>query len=211
MARSSWVLDKDQSPVLPLDQSPARFANDSLNLEPSTQPETADTLSSVGQTIARILSMFELRLPETTIHRHRLATNETIKLARRLMWAGDEFGDQTPDTDENTAKYPPGLVQFEHEMLIQLYRVEYSLQYGFLRLSDQIRKRLNIPVMVVQLNPDNDTCFGDKLSRTMLREFLGYDDLLMTSVKTLAEQEDNRGFLRWVFWRRTLNNEDDCY
>lgn len=76
------------------------------------------------------------------------------------------------------------------------YLVEYSLEYGFLRLSDETRKRLNIPVCSVELNPDKDACFGDSLSRRILRDFLGYDDLLMASVKVLAEQEDNKGYLR---------------
>lgn len=31
------------------------------------------------------------------------------------------------------------------------YIVEYSLEYGFLRLSQSTRQRLNIPVMVVTL------------------------------------------------------------
>ena len=49
---------------------------------------------------------------------------------------------------------------------------------------------------MVVLDPENDACFGDSLSRIILREFLGYDDLLMASVKVLAEQEDNKGYLR---------------
>lgn len=76
------------------------------------------------------------------------------------------------------------------------YLVEYSLEYGFLRLSDETRKRLKIPVCSVELNPETDKCFGDSLSRMILKEFLGYDDLLMASVKVLAEQEDNKGYLR---------------
>ncbi|XP_043466783.1 membralin isoform X2 [Leptopilina heterotoma] len=78
------------------------------------------------------------------------------------------------------------------------YIVEYSLEYGFLRLSPAARQRLNIPVKIVTLDPLNDECFGDTFSRFILDEFLGYDDLLMASVKTLAEQEDNKGFLRNV-------------
>lgn len=78
------------------------------------------------------------------------------------------------------------------------YIVEYSLEYGFLRLSPLARQRLNIPVKIVTLDPLNDKCFGDAFSRLILDEFLGYDDLLMASVKTLAEHEDNKGFLRNV-------------
>ncbi|XP_040846552.1 membralin isoform X3 [Ochotona curzoniae] len=78
------------------------------------------------------------------------------------------------------------------------YIVEYSLEYGFLRLSQATRQRLSIPVMVVTLDPTRDQCFGDRFSRLLLDEFLGYDDILMSSVKGLAEDEENKGFLRNV-------------
>lgn len=78
------------------------------------------------------------------------------------------------------------------------YILEYSLEYGFLRLSPSARLRLKIPVKIVTLDPQRDQCFGDKFSRFVLDEFLGYDDLLMASIKTLAEQEDNKGYLRNV-------------
>ena len=76
------------------------------------------------------------------------------------------------------------------------YIVEYSLEYGFLRLTPATRQRLNIPVMIVTLDPSNDRCFGDALSRFILDEFLGYDDILMGSIKSIAEKEDNKGYLR---------------
>ncbi|XP_061457942.1 membralin isoform X2 [Rhineura floridana] len=78
------------------------------------------------------------------------------------------------------------------------YIVEYSFEYGFLRLSQSTRQRLGIPVMVVTLDPTRDQCFGDRFSRLLLDEFLGYDDILMSSVKALAETEENKGFLRNV-------------
>ena len=42
-------------------------------------------------------------------------------------------------------------------------------------------------------DPTRDECFGDGLSRFLLDEFLGYDDILMASIKQLAELEDNKG------------------
>ena len=42
-------------------------------------------------------------------------------------------------------------------------------------------------------DPAEETCFGDSLSRFLLDEFLGYDDVLMSSIKRLAEFEDNKG------------------
>ncbi|VVC97958.1 unnamed protein product [Leptidea sinapis] len=78
------------------------------------------------------------------------------------------------------------------------YILEYSLEYGFLRLSPNARLHLKIPVKIVTLDPSADDCFGDTFSRFVLDEFLGYDDLLMASIKMLAEQEDNKGYLRNV-------------
>lgn len=42
-------------------------------------------------------------------------------------------------------------------------------------------------------DPVKDECFGDSFSRFLLDEFLGYDDILMSSVKALAENEENKG------------------
>lgn len=42
-------------------------------------------------------------------------------------------------------------------------------------------------------DPSRDQCFGDRFSRLLLAEFLGYDDILMSSVKGLAENEENKG------------------
>lgn len=74
--------------------------------------------------------------------------------------------------------------------------MEYSLEYGFLRLSPTTRARFSVPVQIVTLDPGKDKCFGDSFSRLVLDEFLGYDDLLMASIKMLAEREDNKGYLR---------------
>lgn len=78
------------------------------------------------------------------------------------------------------------------------YIYEYSLEYGFLRLSPTARAKLDIPVKVVFLDPTKDACFGDSFSRLLLEEFLGYNDILMTSVKAFAEREDNKGYLKCV-------------
>ena len=43
------------------------------------------------------------------------------------------------------------------------------------------------------VDPTKDKCFGDSFSRFLLNEFLGYDDILMSSIKQLAEQEDYKG------------------
>lgn len=42
-------------------------------------------------------------------------------------------------------------------------------------------------------DPLKDECFGDGISRFLLDEFLGYDHILMSSIKELAEKEENKG------------------
>ncbi|KAH7935901.1 hypothetical protein HPB52_014869 [Rhipicephalus sanguineus] len=78
------------------------------------------------------------------------------------------------------------------------YIVEYSLEYGLLRLSPATRQKLNISVKIVTLDPAKDGCFGDWFSRLLLDGFLGYDDVLMASLKNLAEREENKGYVRNV-------------
>lgn len=48
-------------------------------------------------------------------------------------------------------------------------------------------------ILFICSDPALEQCFGDSLSRFLLDEFLGYDDVLMSSVKRLAEYEDNKG------------------
>jgi len=78
------------------------------------------------------------------------------------------------------------------------YIVEYSLEIGFLRLSPATRQKLNIPVHIEILDPNTNTCFGDSFSKLILEHLLGYEDVLMSSVKSLAEKENNKGYLRNV-------------
>lgn len=119
-------------------------------------------------------------------------TNETI--LKNLEKMKDDSGDAEAGglrTDVPEMEKLKNAIWAEEQ-----YIVEYSLEYGFLRLSAATRQRLNIPVHVVTLDPHEDKCFGDSFSRFILKEFLGYDDILMASVKVLAE--DNKGYLRNV-------------
>lgn len=59
--------------------------------------------------------------------------------------------------------------------------------------------------MCVFVDPMKDECFGDGFSRFLLDEFLGYDDILMSSVKALAENEENKG--RETMWSKTLRRD----
>lgn len=127
-------------------------------------------------------------------HQFKCQQNESSQhvLANKLSIIqehADDANEKDEDVSEDVEKVANGW--FEEQ-----YIVEYSLEYGFLRLKNEMRRKLNIPVHHVKLDPQEDTCFGDSLSRLILRDFLGYDDLLMASVKVLAEQEDNKGYLR---------------
>ena len=53
-------------------------------------------------------------------------------------------------------------------------------------------------MLLVTLDPTRDECFGDAFSKLLLEEFLGYDDILIASIKQLAEHEDNKGKLLMV-------------
>ena len=47
-------------------------------------------------------------------------------------------------------------------------------------------------MMIQILDPNTNVCFGDSFSRLILENLLGYEDVLMSSVKSLAEKEDNK-------------------
>ncbi|VDK79255.1 unnamed protein product [Litomosoides sigmodontis] len=76
------------------------------------------------------------------------------------------------------------------------YVVEYSLYYGLLKLPHSYRLEHNIPFLLIRLDPEVDSCFGDWVSRALMKNFIGYEDVLMSSVKALAENETDKGYLR---------------
>jgi len=99
---------------------------------------------------------------------------------------------------------------FKQFLIEEQYIIEYSLEYGFLRLPPETRKRLNIEVLLVTIGNKilfnknfyiflsikditNNTCFGSGLSRFMLDQFIGYQEILMSSIKQLAEKEAHKG------------------
>ncbi|KAJ3649698.1 hypothetical protein Zmor_021424 [Zophobas morio] len=135
-------------------------------------------------------SSSEVKLPHedpTNTEDHISYENSSKESESDAQTTTDNLADAKRETQSKSSDWP------EDE-----YIVEYSLEYGFLRLSPMVRARLKIPVHIVTLDPGKDECFGDAFSRLVLDEFLGYDDLLMASIKTLAEEEDNKGYLRNV-------------
>ncbi|KAM7341757.1 membralin isoform 2-T4 [Cochliomyia hominivorax] len=124
------------------------------------------------------------------LYHHKYATNETYTY---YLQQETTYAEYLKNKKLNT-EYNENNENDDDEQ----YIVEYSLEYGHLRLSPTTRKRLQIPVRVVQLDPLNNKCFGDKFSKFLLKELLGYDDLLMASVRVIAEKEENKGYLRNV-------------
>jgi len=46
---------------------------------------------------------------------------------------------------------------------------------------------------IILSDPEVDQCFGDSFSRFLLSEFLGYDDIVISSLKSLVEHDENKG------------------
>lgn len=108
-------------------------------------------------------------------------------LDEKLIYTNETINSDGNDNEWKMAKNP-NYIQLENplnedvsevEKLVNTvwpddqYIVEYSLEYGFLRLSAATRQQLNIPVHVVRLDPQKDQCFGDTFSRFILSEILG--------------------------------------
>jgi len=90
------------------------------------------------------------------------------------------------------ARYSP----FEPSPVRDFYAIEYSEEFGYLRLSSETRSKLAIPTLVVNLNPERDECFAGPVKRFLLDMFLGYDDYVMSSIKKLGENGQSQGYLR---------------
>uniref|UniRef100_A0A915HP96 Uncharacterized protein n=1 Tax=Romanomermis culicivorax TaxID=13658 RepID=A0A915HP96_ROMCU len=76
------------------------------------------------------------------------------------------------------------------------YIFEYAQEAGYLHLSENARKKLKIPVVIAQLDPDTDQCFGNRFNRLLIDEFLGYDEIMISSIKGLVDDEKNKGFVK---------------
>jgi len=167
---------------------PANFSEKGLDLEkPSIVVEIDSTLPNA--TNATFPSE-PFVLDADTVN----ATQETEEKTSNSSGSWFSFGSQDP------LPQPASDVEMLSKSIWHEERfiMEYALEHGFLRLSPQTRARLNITVMLVTLDPTRDECFGDAFSKLLLDEFLGYDDILVASIKRLAEFEDNKGYVRNV-------------
>ncbi len=48
-------------------------------------------------------------------------------------------------------------------------------------------------MLLTYLDPSTDKCFGGALNNLILYNFLGYDEVLLASLKLLASKEDYKG------------------
>ncbi|KAL7071385.1 hypothetical protein ACQ4LE_009126 [Meloidogyne hapla] len=73
---------------------------------------------------------------------------------------------------------------------------EFSLHYGLLRLNSEMRQELGVNIMDVQLDVGKDKCLKDWREKPLMRFLIGIDELIMSSVKQLSENQTERGYLR---------------
>ncbi|EFP12979.1 hypothetical protein CRE_06902 [Caenorhabditis remanei] len=66
-----------------------------------------------------------------------------------------------------------------------LYRVEYAMLYGVLRLPPDFREEHGIPTTWIRID-SKSRCFGDQMSRLMMRLFVGYEDTIIAALRGQA-------------------------
>ncbi|CAO4367513.1 unnamed protein product [Caenorhabditis nigoni] len=66
-----------------------------------------------------------------------------------------------------------------------LYRVEYAMVLGVLRLPPDFREEHDIPMALLRID-SKATCFGDQISRLMMRLFVGYEDTVIAALRIKA-------------------------
>lgn len=66
-----------------------------------------------------------------------------------------------------------------------MYRVEYAMLYGVLRLPPDFRAEHGIPTTWIRIDSKSH-CFGDQLSRLMMRLFVGYEDTVIAALRAQA-------------------------
>ncbi|PIC30665.1 hypothetical protein B9Z55_021832 [Caenorhabditis nigoni] len=66
-----------------------------------------------------------------------------------------------------------------------LYRVEYAMVLGVLRLPPDFREEHDIPMKLLRID-SKSTCFGDQISRLMMRLFVGYEDTVIAALRIKA-------------------------
>uniref|UniRef100_A0A183CD15 Membralin n=1 Tax=Globodera pallida TaxID=36090 RepID=A0A183CD15_GLOPA len=70
--------------------------------------------------------------------------------------------------------------RFDHTQTAPVYHhlVEFSLHYGLLKLSMEMRHELDVEVLLIQLDPEKDECFRDWREKFLMRYLIGMDELI---------------------------------
>lgn len=79
----------------------------------------------------------------------------------------------------------------------QKYIAEFTLKNEYLGLSPYLRNLSKIPVMLVLIEPTLNKCFNGSINQFFLKNIIGYDNLLISSVKLLKHDQDRGGYLRY--------------
>ncbi|XP_008180367.2 membralin-like [Acyrthosiphon pisum] len=159
--------------------------NEEVDIEPSTE-ELDENKFRETSTVNNINVEDEKKKPPVTPRRAHSGQCPVSYV--ESMWGASYFSIyQFTHSNEN-----------DNDIYYENYIVEYSLNDENLFLSSEARQGLEIPVMVVTLNPIFNKCFGNSLNRHFLENFIGYDEILYASIKAVAKSEENRGFIRNV-------------
>ena len=91
------------------------------------------------------------------------------------------------------------------------YVVEYSLYHGLIKLPAQLRHDYKVEQMlyrvrktflepfytfyIIQIDGENDSCLGSWSDRILTRYLVGVDDVIMSSLRALAENDTEKGLL----------------
>ncbi|XP_026463425.1 uncharacterized protein LOC113366088 [Ctenocephalides felis] len=143
--------------------------------------ELSDDLSYVQETDS------DLKLSDLCMKVFQTKKNPSKIRSRYTL---NPHGLKTTCFRNNTNNVLQNMTNIINELLLENLKsehiVEYSIEQGLLRLSDELRKKFNVPVLRVVINASNDDCFGSTVSRVLIEEYLGYDDFLTSVLKNVA-------------------------
>ncbi|KAK5971595.1 hypothetical protein GCK32_011202 [Trichostrongylus colubriformis] len=130
-----------------------------------------------------------------------------LRVPTELLLSNDDAPEDADATDDTDSQY--GDSAYEQEVDAETaftehfrkhfkpedafryeYRVEYSLLYGILRLPLSFRNKHNITTLWARIDADSE-CFGDSFSRRVMRTVVGFEDVVMASLRALAQNSSH--------------------
>eukprot|EP00731_Ephydatia_muelleri_P018618 Em0011g658a len=76
--------------------------------------------------------------------------------------------------------------------------VECTQEPGYLSLTSSSRRKFNITVLKVYVDPDNSTCFGGSFGFLLTKLFFGYEMMVIASFKYLLPEGHNSAYVKDV-------------